>query len=223
MRARSVAQSCLTFCDPVNHSPSGTSAHGILQTRILEWVAITSSRVSSQPRDLTSISRIGRQILYHWATWKIPVTHTHKHSKSLSTSPLDSGWAQDSQSPQHPACSDLWVSTVSSHTRQPSLWAPLQWPVSPTCVQVSLLTHKIPLPGKLHSLIGLVNATHPSVLRPKVLLPEKLSLISSIKEKSPFIGSHHSTMYIIQSTCHNRNWTLAYVIIWLMSSPSTTW
>ena len=38
------------------------------QTRILEWVAVSFSRGSSQPRDLTCVSCVGRQILYHWAT-----------------------------------------------------------------------------------------------------------------------------------------------------------
>ena len=51
-------------------SPPGSSVHGILQVRILEWVAISFSRGSSQPRDWTSVSCIGRQILYHWATWE---------------------------------------------------------------------------------------------------------------------------------------------------------
>ena len=48
--------------------PPGSSVHGILQTRILEWVAMPSSRGSSQPRDLTCISYvscIGKRILYH--------------------------------------------------------------------------------------------------------------------------------------------------------------
>jgi len=48
--------------------PTGSSVHGILQARLLEWVAITSSRGSSQPRDQTHISYIcfiGRQVLYH--------------------------------------------------------------------------------------------------------------------------------------------------------------
>ena len=44
-------QSCLTLCDPIDHSPSGSSVRGILQARILEWVAISSSRGSSQLRD----------------------------------------------------------------------------------------------------------------------------------------------------------------------------
>ena len=44
-----VAQSCLTLCDPVDYSPPGSSVHGILQARILEWVAISFSRESSCP------------------------------------------------------------------------------------------------------------------------------------------------------------------------------
>ena len=49
-----VAQSCLTLCDPVDCSPPGSSAHGIPQARILEWVAISSYRRSSQLRDQTT-------------------------------------------------------------------------------------------------------------------------------------------------------------------------
>ena len=61
-------QSCLTLCNPMNYSPTGSSVHGILQARILEWVAMPSSRGSSQSRDQTSISYVsctGRQILYY--------------------------------------------------------------------------------------------------------------------------------------------------------------
>ena len=50
------AQSCPTLCNPLDHSPSGCSVHGIFQARILEWVATSSSRGSSQPRDCTCIS-----------------------------------------------------------------------------------------------------------------------------------------------------------------------
>ena len=52
------AQSCPTLCDPMDCSPPGSSVYGILQTRILEWVAIPFSRGSSQPRDHASISSI---------------------------------------------------------------------------------------------------------------------------------------------------------------------
>ena len=54
-------------------SPPGSSFHGISQARILEWVAISSSRGSSRPRDQTWVScdsRNSRRILYHWATWE---------------------------------------------------------------------------------------------------------------------------------------------------------
>ena len=50
------AQSCLTLCDPMDCSQPGSSAQGILQGRILEWVAMPSSRGSSRPRDQTHIS-----------------------------------------------------------------------------------------------------------------------------------------------------------------------
>ena len=43
-------QSCLTLCNPVDCSPPGSSLHGILQARILEWVAKISTRGSSQPK-----------------------------------------------------------------------------------------------------------------------------------------------------------------------------
>ena len=46
-----VIHSCLTLCNPIDCSPPDSSAHGILQARILEWVAIPFSRKSSQPRD----------------------------------------------------------------------------------------------------------------------------------------------------------------------------
>ena len=49
-------QLCLTFCNPVDCSPSGSSVHGILQATILEWVAILSSRGSSRPSNQTSVS-----------------------------------------------------------------------------------------------------------------------------------------------------------------------
>ena len=44
---------CLILCDPMDCSPPGSSVHGISQARILEWVAISSSMGSSQPRDWT--------------------------------------------------------------------------------------------------------------------------------------------------------------------------
>ena len=61
-------QSCPTLCNPMDCILPGSSVHGILQARILEWVVMPSSRGSSQPRDGTRVSYvscIGRQLLYH--------------------------------------------------------------------------------------------------------------------------------------------------------------
>ena len=61
-------QSCLTLCNPMDCSPPDSSAHGILQARILKWVAVPSSRGSSRPRDwmqVSYVSCISRQVLYH--------------------------------------------------------------------------------------------------------------------------------------------------------------
>ena len=70
LHACSATQLCLTVCNSVNCNPPVSYVHGILQTKILEWVAISSSRGTSQSRDLTIISCIGRHILYRQATGK---------------------------------------------------------------------------------------------------------------------------------------------------------
>ena len=53
-----VAQSCLTLCDPMDCTLKGSSVHGIFQAIVLEWIAISFSRGSSQPRARTQVSRI---------------------------------------------------------------------------------------------------------------------------------------------------------------------
>ena len=55
---------------PMDCSPPGSSVHGISQARILEQIAISSSRASSQSWDQTHVSCIGKQIFYHCATWE---------------------------------------------------------------------------------------------------------------------------------------------------------
>ena len=65
---RLVAQSCLTFRDPMNCSLPGFSVLGILQARVLEWLAMPSSRGSSQPRDWTQVSCFKGRIFISWAT-----------------------------------------------------------------------------------------------------------------------------------------------------------
>ena len=58
-----VAQLCQTLCEPMDYT-----VRGILQARILEWVAILFSRGSSQPRDLTQVSCIAGGFFTSWAT-----------------------------------------------------------------------------------------------------------------------------------------------------------
>ena len=69
-----VAQLCLTLCNSMDCNPPGSSIHGILQARVLEWVAISFSRGSSQPRDRTWVSRIVGRHFTVWATREVPFT-----------------------------------------------------------------------------------------------------------------------------------------------------
>ena len=75
-------QSCLTLCGPMDYSPLGPSVCGILQARILEWVAMPSSRASYWPRDQTCVSFIS------WIPGKLFTTEApatlHYSSKWLS-------------------------------------------------------------------------------------------------------------------------------------------
>ena len=57
-----VTQLCPTLCDTVDCSLPGSSVHGVLQARILEWVAMPSSRGSSQPRDRTQVSIMNKAL-----------------------------------------------------------------------------------------------------------------------------------------------------------------
>ena len=73
----SVSQLCPALCDPMDHSLPGSSVLEILQARVLEWVAISSSGRSSWPTDQTCVSCvlcIGSFILHCWATWDSHIT-----------------------------------------------------------------------------------------------------------------------------------------------------
>ena len=63
-----VAQSCPTLCDPIDCSPPGSSVHGTLQARILEWVAMPSCRGFSRSRDGTPVSCIAGRFFTLGAT-----------------------------------------------------------------------------------------------------------------------------------------------------------
>ena len=69
-----------TLCDSMDCSPPGSSLHGIFQARILEWVAISFSRRSSQPRGWTQVSCIVGRHFTIWAIREVQtiVNHTNK-------------------------------------------------------------------------------------------------------------------------------------------------
>ena len=71
-------QLCPTLCDPMDCSPPGSSVHGILQLRILEWAAISYSRGSFQPRDPTHIL-----CLLDWREESLPLAPPLTHTFGL--------------------------------------------------------------------------------------------------------------------------------------------
>ena len=72
-----VAQSCPTLCDPMGCSLPGSSIHGIFQAIVLEWIAISFSGGSSQPRDRTRVSCIVDRRFTVWATREVIMILVH--------------------------------------------------------------------------------------------------------------------------------------------------
>ena len=116
----------------MDHSPPGSSVHGILQARRLEWVAMPSSRGSSQPRDqsrVSCVSCIGRQVLYHQHHLGSPIVNNQFHSVAQSCptlcNPMDcsrSGFPAHHKLPELPQTAVHWVSDAiqPSHPLSPS-------------------------------------------------------------------------------------------------------
>ena len=73
MHAKSL-QSCLTLCNPMDHSPLGSSVPGILQARLLEWTAMPTFRGSAQPRDPTRASCV----YLHWQVGSLSLAQPGK-------------------------------------------------------------------------------------------------------------------------------------------------
>ena len=82
-----VSQLCQTLYDSTNCSLPGSPVHGILQARILEWVAISSFRGSSQPRDQTQVSCITCGFFTIWATREDQGKCFQKIHRAQSSSP----------------------------------------------------------------------------------------------------------------------------------------
>ena len=68
-------QSCLTLCDPMDYSPPGSSVHGILQSRILEWVANPPPGIEPDPRiEPVSPALVGGFFLFFFGRWVLMPT-----------------------------------------------------------------------------------------------------------------------------------------------------
>ena len=82
----------------MDYSPSGSSVHEIIQTRILEWVVIPFSRGSSQPRNWTQVSCVGMWILYYCATWEAQFISSGQFSHSIVSDSFVTPWTAACQS-----------------------------------------------------------------------------------------------------------------------------
>ena len=80
----SVTQWCSTLCNPMDRNPPGSSVHGILQARVLEWDVVPFSRGSSQPRDQTQVFCFAGRFFTIWAMmlssgWNKMAHQCHSH------------------------------------------------------------------------------------------------------------------------------------------------
>ena len=117
-----VTQSCPTLCDPVDCSPPGSSIHGILQASILEWVAISFSRGSSQLRDRTQVSHTAGRRFNLWATREAPFFSTSLLFQSPS----------ETRTPCAPVSlsnNNVTSGQGSALTRHPLWWWPVTCPL----------------------------------------------------------------------------------------------
>ena len=90
LKSESVSCSVISnsYCDPMDCSPPGSSVHGILQARILEWAYISFSRGSSWPKDWTQLSCLASKFFTIWVTREALATsevcvNTHPANKDV--------------------------------------------------------------------------------------------------------------------------------------------
>ena len=116
-----LCQSCLTLCDPMDSSPPGSSVCGILQARILEWVAMPSSREFSLPRDQTCISCTDGGYFTTSVTWEALICSWHPHFRGCH--PRDTSWSPGSGG-QMSLCSWSCVAVIFRVTQKEACGLP---------------------------------------------------------------------------------------------------
>ena len=111
---------CLTLCNSMDCSWPGPSVHGILQARTLEWVAMPSSRGSSQPRDQTQMSHIAGRFFTVWATretpWRKVTENKYMRDENARQLIINHMWKVREKKSQHWQVPQLyWQKEDSSH------------------------------------------------------------------------------------------------------------
>ena len=114
-------QSCLSLCNPVDCSPPGSSVHGILQARALEWVAVSCTRGSSRPKDDSPSSLAspctGKQILFPTEPPGKPLIHLqmeiHQCQKTKLGRESNEGGGGQEEAGKSVQVESLWVENVS--------------------------------------------------------------------------------------------------------------
>ena len=133
-------QSCLTLCDPMGCSPPGSFVHGILQARILEWVAIPSSRGSSWARDRTYIS-------YRSSLGPFKYSGRDWGQEEKGTTEDEMAWLDVRESEWTPgvgdgqgglACCDSW-GRKESDTTERLIWSDLIWSIHYAFIHPAIL------------------------------------------------------------------------------------
>ena len=118
------AKSCLTLCDPMDYSLPGSSVPGISQTRILEWVAISFSRGSSQPRNRIWVSWLAGRFFTteppgkeHYPMWVVYMKQIYSVSPLYPQMQNLQKWKADCTIPYKGAvykgCGHLWILTFT--------------------------------------------------------------------------------------------------------------
>ena len=103
-----VAKLCLILCDPVDYGPPSSSVHRTFQARILEWVAISFSRVIFPTQGLNLPLLYCRWVLYHWATRKTPIKFLSNKGKKIPTCETVSLY----EAPEHIRIHRIWTRIV---------------------------------------------------------------------------------------------------------------